>query len=396
MSGSSKQKTDQSSTQNPWGPQATYLEQAFGQGATNLGNANANSVAPTGFTAGMTPDQLATFHSMVGYGNNSNIAGQTAGIGGASAAAGANATNGALSGLMGFDPSASNNMDAITAGGNAYAAKQDIPGQVAAAMRDATQQANDVTIPGQGVAAAATGNTNSSRAGIADGLVQRGLAQKAGDLSATLRANAFNTGAGLASNTAQSNNAARLGSLGTLGSLGGGATATGLSGLSGSIGDQGNLFNIANMGGAGQQAGQQATFDNQNQAYNFNQNAGSQALDNFMKTIGSNNWGGTSTGTSTQTSTPSMWQVIGGLMNSAGSLMGGMNKSDRRVKKDIVRIGTLDNGLPVYRFRYIGQPDNAAHTIGLMAQDVEKVNPNAVAEFGGIKHVDYELASQTA
>lgn len=30
--------------------------------------------------------------------------------------------------------------------------------------------------------------------------------------------------------------------------------------------------------------------------------------------------------------------------------------------------------------------------IGLMAQDVEKVNPAAVAEFDGIKAVDYGMA----
>lgn len=63
--------------------------------------------------------------------------------------------------------------------------------------------------------------------------------------------------------------------------------------------------------------------------------------------------------------------------------------SDRRAKRDIRKVGALDNGLPVYAFRYkSGGPEQ----IGLMAQDVEAVNPAAVVEIGGVKHVDYGKA----
>ena len=63
--------------------------------------------------------------------------------------------------------------------------------------------------------------------------------------------------------------------------------------------------------------------------------------------------------------------------------------SDIRVKTDVSRVGTLDNGLPVYAYRYIwGGPMQ----IGVMAQDVEKVNPEAVTEFDGIKAVNYAEA----
>lgn len=63
--------------------------------------------------------------------------------------------------------------------------------------------------------------------------------------------------------------------------------------------------------------------------------------------------------------------------------------SDRRVKTDVSRVGTLDNGLPVYAYRYIwGGPMQ----IGVMAQDVEKVKPEAVTEFDGIKAVNYAEA----
>ena len=65
---------------------------------------------------------------------------------------------------------------------------------------------------------------------------------------------------------------------------------------------------------------------------------------------------------------------------------GAIAASDRRVKTDIVRIGAMDNGLPLYSFRYKGKPE---FYMGVMAQDVEKVKPEAVIEINGVKHVNY-------
>lgn len=82
--------------------------------------------------------------------------------------------------------------------------------------------------------------------------------------------------------------------------------------------------------------------------------------------------------------------LMGGLFGLAGAGISAAKFSDRRVKRDIARVGTLDNGLPVYSYRYEwGGPVE----IGLMAQDVEAVMPDAVTEIGGIKAVDYARAS---
>lgn len=61
--------------------------------------------------------------------------------------------------------------------------------------------------------------------------------------------------------------------------------------------------------------------------------------------------------------------------------------SDRRLKADIKLVGKLDNGLNVYQYRYkAGGPTQ----LGLMADEVEKVSPNAVATHeSGYKMVDY-------
>lgn len=66
-----------------------------------------------------------------------------------------------------------------------------------------------------------------------------------------------------------------------------------------------------------------------------------------------------------------------------------MGASDRRIKTDISRVGTLDNGLPVYVYRF---KHGGPMQIGVMAQEVERVKPHAVAEIGGIKHVNYAEA----
>lgn len=85
--------------------------------------------------------------------------------------------------------------------------------------------------------------------------------------------------------------------------------------------------------------------------------------------------------------------LMGGLFGLAGNGMKAFALSDRRVKEDIVQVGVMFDGTPVYSFRYIGEP----HTqIGLMAQDVEQYAPEAVVEIQGIKHVHYKAATARA
>ncbi len=90
---------------------------------------------------------------------------------------------------------------------------------------------------------------------------------------------------------------------------------------------------------------------------------------------------------------PEWWEslvsnVVTGSQEAGGQLIG-YAASDINVKENISQVGMLDNGLPVYLFNYKG--DNTPQ-IGLMAQDVEKVNKDAVKEIDGIKHVYYTKA----
>ena len=85
---------------------------------------------------------------------------------------------------------------------------------------------------------------------------------------------------------------------------------------------------------------------------------------------------------------------LGGLMNLGGSLGSAyITKSDRRLKKYIKKIGQLSNGLNVYKYHYkkgFGLPEG--EQIGVMAQEVEKVIPEAVITMAdGYKAVNYAL-----
>ncbi|WP_163068285.1 tail fiber domain-containing protein, partial [Acinetobacter baumannii] len=44
--------------------------------------------------------------------------------------------------------------------------------------------------------------------------------------------------------------------------------------------------------------------------------------------------------------------MMGGLFGLAGAGLGMFKPSDRRMKRDVAQVGELDNGLPVYRYRY--------------------------------------------
>jgi hypothetical protein len=67
--------------------------------------------------------------------------------------------------------------------------------------------------------------------------------------------------------------------------------------------------------------------------------------------------------------------------------MAALTFSDKRVKKDIEKIGKTDGGLPIYTFKYKGEDKTK---MGVMAQDVEKKQPKAVATApSGIKMVNY-------
>lgn len=82
------------------------------------------------------------------------------------------------------------------------------------------------------------------------------------------------------------------------------------------------------------------------------------------------------------------------LMGGIFGMMGGMTRSDRRVKEDIDRVGTIfaagpdgEKPLPIYEYAYKDDPSSTRH-VGPMAQDVEKIDKSAVKTRRGVKYID--------
>jgi hypothetical protein len=241
---------------------------------------------------------------------------------------------------------------------------------------------------------AGTATTNNafggSRQGITDAVTNAQSALGAGQLNAQLQDQNFTQARGAATTdianqlaAAQGNQSAAL--------TKSGQDLTAASGLEtlGNDAQRNVLQQYSMLSDAGQQ--QQGQAQNQinanmnqfNQAWNYP----TTQLNTLLSSLGMTPYGSTQTtqGATQNNYTPDYAQSALGLL----SIGAGMFKSDKRVKKDIQRVGThAPSKLPTYSFHFKGQPSAAPKTVGPMAQDVEKKYPGAVAEIGGIKHVN--------
>lgn len=285
-----------SSTAPGWAPQLAALTTAFNQAGGALTNAQGVQATP---------------------GTNTNY--DTSGLntnGATLNTSGTNAATGALSNLTNFNAGAGNNTSGVIDAAKQYADGQDIASQTKAATNGAMEQARDVTLPGIDQAAGATGNANSSRAGIAQGLVQRSLAENYQNTYNDLYSKAYSNGLGLAENQAQSNNTDNLAAYTSGASTGTNAATAGANGQTAALTNAGtqNTNNETNYLGS------------VSNAY--------APLQAYMNLIGSQNWGSTTstngssqtqgTGTSTTESTPSAFSTIAGLLGGGLSAASGL------------------------------------------------------------------------
>lgn len=315
-----------STSQSSYAPQVGDLNTAFTDAMGAYGK-SAGAKAPTDFTASFSPEELAAFRSMIGYGNNNAVPNGQATAGTNLTNAGVSGTQGALSNLAGFDPTTANNPQALVDSANKYVQGQDIDSQVKAAMQGATETARDVTMPGIEQHAAMTGNTNSTRTGIADGLVQRGLAEQSANLGGTLRSQAFANGLSLAQQQAQANNSDKLQADTSQGALGTAAAGAGNTANNSSVSNMIQQLSAAATGGAGLTAGQQANLDNLFKQYQSNVNSPYAPLTNLMGIIGGNygtttNSSGSGTTNEHSETTASPISIGAGILGAGTSLLG--------------------------------------------------------------------------
>jgi hypothetical protein len=82
-----------------------------------------------------------------------------------------------------------------------YADNPYLDDQITAALRDPYRQLTEQTLPGMDVMQAATGNTDSVRADMAEAVAQRGYADRASDVAANMRGAAYGRGLNTALST---------------------------------------------------------------------------------------------------------------------------------------------------------------------------------------------------
>jgi hypothetical protein len=163
------------------------------------------------------------------------------------------------------------------------------------------------------------------------------------------------------------------------------AGASGLANMA-NLENTGALQQYMSLSGAGQteqtQQQNQITADmNQfNQAWNYP----TTQMNTLLASLGMTPYGQTQTTSGTQnvqTSTDPMQALLG-----VGTIMGSLFSSDREEKTDIKKLGK-QGGVPMYAYRYKGDPKTYPKVVGPMAQDIQKMDPTKVVSIAGSKAI---------
>lgn len=308
-----------------WAPQVGALTQAFGgaQNAYNtqlgMGNYEGDYIAAPNATQYGAIDQATNF----AQGNAANVGNNQINQGQGLLSNYGTGTN-AANALYNFG-SASQTQNSINTA-NQFANNPYIDQMVSAATQGGRNAAEN-TIPNLYRSAASSGNINSDRAALAQGVVERGLAENAQDISATMRGNMWNQGL----NQANTQNQQQLGALSNAGQLGANLGGAGSNMMSQGINDQANLSSLYSGAGSALNSLNQSYLDNALAKYQGKiQNTWS-PVQNLYNIAGANNWGSTQNTSSTgfsmapqanQSSSPGALGIAGAGLGILGSIAG--------------------------------------------------------------------------
>jgi len=229
--------------------------------------------------------------------------------------------------------------------------------------------------------AASAGAFGGSRHGLTSAVTNIESAKAAGDLSAQLRAQGFDTATAnaFADIASMRDTAAARQSLGAQKQTSMFGDVTGLLGA-----------------GAEEQAYRQKGIDVAREKWDEPRNFDIENLNLLLSSLGMSPYGKSETMTRTGTSEEKGpdWATTGlGIFQMLMPLLG---ISDRTTKTDIKKIGKdPTTGLSMYSFRYKGDPKTYPKVVGPMAQEVEKKYPEHVFEVAGKKAVSPTIMAAT-
>jgi hypothetical protein len=211
-----------------------------------------------------------------------------------------------------------------------------------------------------------------SRHAIQSGVTQAEGVRGIGDLSAQLRAQGFD----VASRNALADRAGMQ------------AGATGLMNTAGSR-QNARMADVSGLLGAGasEQGQRQREIDAQMKKFYEARDYPLEGLNTRLAALGMSPYGKTEMSNKTATSeqTGPDWATLGlGAMKALPGLIGMF--SDREAKTDIKKL--TDGPVPLYAYRYKGDPKSYPKVVGPMAQDIEKIRPKAVKKVGKHRVID--------
>lgn len=207
---------------------------------------------------------------------------------------------------------------------NQYANSPYADSMIDAASRDTVRNLNENQLPALNLAAAGSGNTNSTRTGVAQGIAERGASDRLADISSSIRSNLFNTGL----STAQSQYNTQQALAGNVNQQLGTAYSQGVGSLTGAQQANGNNFDQLNAAGQVYQTNAQANLDANKAAYTEGQNTNLDLLAKYMGIIGGAYGGAGVTGT-VANSGAALQGALGGAATGAGlyGKLGGFNNT---------------------------------------------------------------------
>jgi hypothetical protein len=313
----------------PWRIQEPYLKSAFGR-AEEAYQKGMNTGPYTGdYVATGDAQNAGAYNQAYGFGTNADSLGYIKNLLGQSNSWVNQGSDLGTYGAEGLKSLSGDQTDSILANASKYGNNSFISDAVQGAMLDANRNASESAVPNLYRSAARSNALNSDRAALAQGVVERGLAERAAALSAGMRQDAWNTGVGTSAN--ELNN--RRSTYGTLAELGTRLAGQGMTGLNEGIQDQGSLNQMSAAGAEGNRMLRQAELDNAMAKYQGNQNFPWSALQNFYQIVGDKSWGGmqASAGAggsnTTETKQPSVTSQIGGGLGALGGLFSGGSSS---------------------------------------------------------------------
>lgn len=319
------QTTNTTTTNAPGGPQAGALNTIYG-GLAGAYNKTKDLNYTGDFYAAPNQTQYDAYNQAGGFagGIGAGIPGAQINAGMPLLAQGFGGAGGALSGLLnyGLNDQTGNNINTA----NTYANNPYIDQAVRAATYGANRNAAENDIPNLYRGAAASGNLNSDRTALAQGVVERGLAENAQNIGAQMRNDAWSRGL----QTALEQGQMGLGALSNAGSLGANIGAAGSGMLSQGITDQQGLSKLYESAGTGLQGLAQNGIDNNLAKFQFQQQNPWTALNNYYGIAGQGNWWGTQNQNSTSIglnpmqnpSSPGVGSYVGAALGGLGTVAG--------------------------------------------------------------------------